>query len=159
MIIHSFILEVSYSQFAIFDPRVENPFNEWADDHVKQGFSWRKNSACFRTLIEDGEHILEVNYRTALPDLYPSSTRAILVPVPRLTDQKLEIASINDSKILTMPHETSGILVQLALPSSNERASVMVTLLSGFQVDFAILRTDSEIKKVTALLKHASPAV
>jgi hypothetical protein len=159
MAVYNFPLEISYSQFAVFNHRVENPFNKWTDDHVKQGFSWRKDSACFRTLMEAGEHIFEVNCLTVLPDLYPSSIRAILVPVPKLTDRKLEIASIGDSKILTIPHETDGLLVQLAPPSSNEPASVIVTLLSGFKVDFAILRADSEIKKTTSLVKRATPAV
>jgi hypothetical protein len=158
MSVQSFILEISYSQFAVFNPQVKNPFNEWTDDHVKQGFSWRDDSACFRTLTESGESSFQISYHAVLPDLYPSAIRAILVPVPKLHDKKLEIASLGDNKIITMPFMINGLLIQFSPPSSNEPASVMVGLLSGFPVDFAILRADSEIKKTTSLLKRARPA-
>ena len=46
-----FIIDVSYSQIAVFNSELENPFNDWTDQHVLQGFSWREESGSFKTLV------------------------------------------------------------------------------------------------------------
>ena len=152
---YSFNLEISYSQFAVFDPATKHPFNEWTETHVSQGFSWRNESACFRTLAAEGEHEFTTNFHTALPELYPNSVRAILVPMPRLRGEKLEVASMGDSKAFEVPPGVGGLLVQFCPASSNERPSVLLDLISIFSPSFAILRADDDIKNSASLLKNA----
>lgn len=36
----SFILDVSYSQIAVFDGSLKQPFSFWTEKHVNQGFAW-----------------------------------------------------------------------------------------------------------------------
>jgi hypothetical protein len=38
---------VSYNQISVFDPDLDEPFNDWSDAHVRQGFSWRPGSVSF----------------------------------------------------------------------------------------------------------------
>lgn len=46
----SFSLEIAYGQIGVFDASLAQPFNDWTDAHVRQGFSWRSGSVSFRTL-------------------------------------------------------------------------------------------------------------
>lgn len=34
-------LEVAHRQLAVFDARLSDPFNDWSDAHMAQGFAWR----------------------------------------------------------------------------------------------------------------------
>ena len=158
MLIHNFNLEISYSQFAVFEPSIKHPFNEWTEPHVEQGFSWREDSACFRSLIGDGKHSFTVSFNENLPDLYPKSVWAILVPMPLLYGRKFEVASIGDSVSLAIPFDVNGLMVQFVPPSSNERASAMIDLISIFSPRFAILKADGGLKRTTSLIKDARPA-
>lgn len=56
---HNVRLEVDYNQVAVFSSGLANPFNDWEERHVGQGFSWRPESVSFRTL-ENGPHLIEV---------------------------------------------------------------------------------------------------
>src|SRR4051812_42082110 len=92
-----FTLDVSYGQLCVFDGNLPNPFNDWSDEHVRQGFSWRKGSACFRTLNEGGPVLVEVGEADHI-ELKPFTTRAISVPFTVVPNSSVEVATVTESK-------------------------------------------------------------
>ncbi|MEA2554324.1 MAG: hypothetical protein QOJ65_2500, partial [Fimbriimonadaceae bacterium] len=98
-----FILYVSFAQVAVFLSSLEHPFNEWTDEHVAQGFSWRKGSVSFRTLEEAGDYAITVNILEELPEVSLGANRVIEVPFEVPEGASVEIASISDSNIVDVP--------------------------------------------------------
>lgn len=47
-------LDLCYRQFYIFRKGLKNPFNEWNEKHVEQGFSFRPESIGIMTISESG---------------------------------------------------------------------------------------------------------
>lgn len=99
----TFSLEVSYSQLAVFDARLANPFNDWCDAHVNQGFAWRPGSVSFATLEPSGPISLSLTRSTppSLPDREPE--RAIVVPFTVPAHGEVEIATISESMSVRLP--------------------------------------------------------
>lgn len=60
----SFTLDISYSQLAVFQKGMENPFNDWEDTHVNQGFAWRPGSVSFGSLLADEESFIQINTKS-----------------------------------------------------------------------------------------------
>src|SRR4051812_41838500 len=88
-----YILSVHASQLAVFDADIENPFNDWTDIHVAQGFSWREGAVSFRTLQEFGS--IDVTFQVAASfALRPNSIRAISVPFRCLGSRGVEVSTI-----------------------------------------------------------------
>ena len=50
-----FIVGISWSQIAAFLPDIEIPFNDWTQDHLEAGYSWRHESVSFIS-DDDGSH-------------------------------------------------------------------------------------------------------
>ncbi len=103
MAVSSFDLNVSYGQLAIFWSTLPQPFNDWTDQHVGQGFAWRPGSASFRTLIESGIHTVDVNLVDQALPVSSDAVRVIEVPFDVPADGAIEVASISDSVPLTLP--------------------------------------------------------
>lgn len=94
-----FDLYVSYSQLAVFRPSLDEPFNTWTDEQVRNGYSWRPESVSFKTPIETGTCTVEIvegyRYTAMVAD-------AIEVPVNVPNNGKIEVASISDSHIVNI---------------------------------------------------------
>lgn len=87
-------LYVTYQQVSVFDPNLSNPFNFWKDEHVAQGFSWRKGSVGFGTLDPEGAILIDLRSETRpVPD--EGAIRAIVVPYERPKLGNVEIATIH----------------------------------------------------------------
>ncbi len=95
----SFILSVTYGQISVFNPKLENPFNDWSQKNYDQGFSWRSKSVSFTTLIDSGKIDVEVDEAKDIKKI--SGMRAISVPFV-VEDNNIEIASISDSKVIAI---------------------------------------------------------
>jgi len=89
-------IDISYSQICIFHSNMENPFNDWTVQHIKQGFSWRAGSVSFKTLLDYGKVDVNISIVNRI-QIDPLSTRIISVPLTVNEDNTLEIASITDS--------------------------------------------------------------
>jgi len=74
-----FTLGIDYHQIAVFNPDLRDPFNDWTDVHVRQGFSWRHGSVSFGTLSQSGQFRVVVSVRKEV-DLPDGTVRAISVP-------------------------------------------------------------------------------
>ena len=140
MQVGQFSLDISYNQFAVFDPSEEQPFNNWTDVQVEQGFSWRSSSVCFHALFGDGSYLFTVNLCLVIPKIDPKSIRAILLPLPRLKGNRLEVSSIGESKTLELVDKPKGLLVQFFPSSSNEGFPVTLDLVVKLSRQFKILK-------------------
>lgn len=90
----SFSLSFSHSQIAVFDPDLADPFNDWTDAHVSQGFAWRPGSVSFSTLEDGGQISIEVVDSSWLVEASSPAARIILVPFLVPQHRAVEIGSI-----------------------------------------------------------------
>jgi hypothetical protein len=135
-------LYVTYQQVSVFDPSLAEPFNYWKDEHVAQGFSWRKESVGFGTLDPDGEIEMDVRSDTK-PVLDEGVIRAIVVPFECPESGNVEIATITESQTLAVPAETTGLLYQAGIAGDRSRYSI--TFLKGATPSPQILVADPEV--------------
>lgn len=84
---------VSHSQVVLCQPQLAEPFSDWAQVHVDQGFVWRHDAVSFGTLDDGGELAFEaIIADTWIP--HPASTRAIRVPFTIASSGQFEIATV-----------------------------------------------------------------
>ena len=88
-----FTLEISYSQIAVFNSHIDQPFNNWTETHFNQGFVWRPQSVSFRTAARNGFGTVSVDRVDAPPKLRDNALLAIRVPFS-VTGPELEVASV-----------------------------------------------------------------
>lgn len=137
-------LYVTYQQVSVFDPSLTAPFNSWKDEHVAQGFSWRKESVGFATLDPDGR--IEIDVRVAeKPILDEGVIRAIVVPFELPRSGKVEIGTITESRALAAPAGMTGLLYQAGIAGDRSRYSI--TFLKGPTPAPQILVADPEISQ------------
>jgi hypothetical protein len=96
-------LNITYGQIAVFASSLEQPFNDWTERHVSQGFAWRPGSVSFRTQLEAGSHIVKVHIVDHLSAIDVDSARTIEVPFEVPPDGNIEVASISESVPLVIP--------------------------------------------------------
>jgi hypothetical protein len=148
-------MTVSYSQIAVFDGRLDQPFNDWSDTHVRQGFSWRPNSVSFRTIIDGGKAEVSVEEKTKLV-VSSKCVRAITVPFVVVSDGQYEIATITESHPISLDPGN----YQLVFETGNREGVNWIRLSFVKDGDQApsILVTDAELKPQVPLLMTAKPA-
>jgi Competence protein J (ComJ) len=95
MVTTSFFLSVSYSQIAVFDSAVAQPFSMWTERHVNQGFAWRDGSVSFQTIAGGGRHLVEVAVVSRDMELSSDAARIIQVPFEIPASSSIEVASTN----------------------------------------------------------------
>lgn len=93
----TFILDISYSQVAVFSPDLENPFNDWTQDQIDAGYSWQSKSVSF-SADDDGPHEILLTVGAELPEKNTSSARSLEVIIDVSQCGQIEIASIADSR-------------------------------------------------------------
>jgi hypothetical protein len=134
-------IDISYRQLAVFDTRMQNPFNDWSADHVAQGFAWRPGSVSFGT-FEDGALEVEVNRKPFDPD--SKAERVIAVPFS-VPEAELEVASIASSFAIALPAGEYELVFE---HGRNEKG--MWAVLHFVPVDAPtsarIIRADDELK-------------
>lgn len=96
---HRFDLYVSYSQVAVFQPGLDEPFNMWTDEQVKKGYSWTLGSVSFKTPIEAGICSFDI-FESRQPGVLAAD--AIEVPIDVPDDGRLEVASISDARLINV---------------------------------------------------------
>jgi hypothetical protein len=92
-----FETNIAYNQFAVCQSGIEQPFNDWQEKEINQGFSWRAESVCFSTL-ENGRADFEVHVFESLQlsTFSDDALRIIQVPFSVLTNTGIEVAGILD---------------------------------------------------------------
>lgn len=153
----SFNLEISYSQIAIFLNGLKNPFNDWTDIHVEQGFSWRKESVCFGTLSGYGQ--CKVNVRIENEIIYSNKAiRVIIVPF-KVGKRGIEVASITESIEIDI-HEGNYELVFCALPKASKEGNDIyeIIFIKNENPKERIILADDDLMPPNKLLMKAKAA-
>lgn len=151
----TFAVDVSYSQIAVFDGGLQSPFNDWSDQHVLQGFSWRVGSSSFKTLIESGPMTVEVVMldRAALTD---RSTRAISVPFPCEENSSIEIATIAESHPIDLDPGQYQLVFETG--EITDVCWCRFAFIRDGDMEPQILIKDPELDPAYPLLMNADPA-
>jgi hypothetical protein len=152
----AFTLNVSYSQVAVFDSSLSQPFNFWTDKHVAQGFAWRPGSVSFCTLAEAGPHSVEVLVTSAEVEVSSDAIRVIQVPFEVPATGAIEVASIADSVPLSIPSQMYALRFECLRPNSESDIKFVFTAIPAPK--FQVLRSDLPLVATDDLLLIASPA-
>jgi Competence protein J (ComJ) len=147
----AFNLSVSYSQIAIFDGRMNNPFNDWTDTHVQQGFSWRPESVSFKTLAEYGTFKVEVVAIPAFKARF-DTIRAISVPFLVKEGSLIEVASIGSSKVIKILSGTYELFFETGLDSEINWCRISFCRKATLPTDAKIIIQDEELSPNYPLL-------
>jgi hypothetical protein len=91
---------VDYRQICVFDPDLDGPYNDWTDEHVRQGFSWRDGAVSF-AVDYSGQATIEVFSSSPPVDLAPRGW----IVVPFTAAKTVEIGSIASTQVVPL---TSG---------------------------------------------------
>lgn len=149
-------LEVSYAQLAVFDARLERPFNDWSDAHVRQGFAWRPGSVSFATLETSGPIEATVARSTETsPSAEPE--RAIVVPFTVPAHGEIEIATISASMPLPLAPGEYALTFRHGHAADGTWAVLTFELVT-VPVRAEILVADAALRPGSELVMTATPA-
>jgi hypothetical protein len=153
--VSSFDLFVSYAQIAVFDGNLENPFNDWTEQHVHQGFAWREGSVSFKTLIEAGQ--TKVDF-AQVQVFFPSSSalRSISVPFVCQEGARIEIATVTESRPIQLEAGEYQIIYETWV--SEEICWCRFSVVRNGNLEPQILICDTDLLPSFPLLMHADPA-
>lgn len=151
--------DVSYSQLAVFHSSLAQPFNDWADRHVSQGFAWRPGSVSFRSIAEAGTHSVEVNVAEHAGAVHPKAVRAVEVPFEVPADGAVEVGSMAETVPLALPAGTYLLRCEFLLPGRGSDHPVRLVFARKDAPRFAIVRADAELSPDGELLTTAQPAL
>lgn len=154
----TFTLEVSYAQLAVFDARLANPFNDWSDAHVDQGFSWRPGSVSFATLDPSGPIAVTVTRSAVASATDEAPERAIRVPFSVPEHRKIEIATISGSVIVQLAEGKYALVFRHGRSSDGAMWATLAFELAARPVKAEILRSDAALTPPLDLLMAAHPA-
>lgn len=152
-------VEVSFGQLAVFTSSLKQPFNDWTDQHVSQGFAWRLGSVSFRTMVEAGRHCIEIDVANHVSDVHPDAVRVVEVPFEVPADGAVEVGSISETVPLTLPAGAFLLRCEFLRPSVDASERVRLTFGKEDEPRFAIVRADSELSISGNLLTTAQPAL
>lgn len=158
MLLASFQIEVSHGQFSVFCSSIPNPFNDWTDEHVSQGFSWRPGSVSFRTVCESGLHCVHVEAGNERTELCPSAVRVIEVPFDVPDDGAVEVGGIPGTVSLSLPAGRYELRCEFDREQHDNTSAVLLRFLRNDAPGFRVLRADDALSPPQELVKNASPA-
>lgn len=155
-----FPLAISNAQIAVFDPDLENPFNDWNDRHYAQGFSWREGSVSFA--IPDGDiAFVEMLAEKDLSHFSGKPSRVILVPFD-LPKDHVVIGSIMDEQTMVLGAGKYQLTFELLNGGIEDGETyekfVRLTFAKSDVTLFEIKLADAEMNVDLPLDKNAVPA-
>jgi hypothetical protein len=150
-------VDVSYSQIAAFHADLAEPFSDWSEEHVAQGFAWRPGSVSFATLDDGG--VLRVS-TTSKPfdDSRSTATRVIQVPFDVPERGSVELASIGASATTLELRPGS---YELTFEHGIDEKGMWATfhfVSASKPVLAKVLRADGGLSPPDALVMSAEPA-
>lgn len=152
-------VNVSFSQLAVFHSALQQPFNDWTEKHVAQGFAWRPGSVSFRTLVEAGPHSVEIDVAQDVGALSLGVVRAIEVPFEVPVDGAIEIGSISASVPLFVPPGSFLLRCEFSGPAGDAVGRVRLVFANTNAAHFAVVRADALLSAKGGLLTTAEPAL
>jgi hypothetical protein len=152
-------VEVSYGQLAVFASSLKQPFNDWTDRHVAQGFAWRPGSVSFRSMVEAGQHSVEIDVANQVGAVHHDAVRAVEVPFEVPADGAVEVGSIADTVPLSLPAGSFLLRCEFLRPAGTAGERVRLTFAKKDAPRFAVVRADPELSIDGELLTTAQPAL
>jgi hypothetical protein len=152
-------VEISYGQLTVFASSLQHPFNDWTDQHVAQGFAWRPGSVSFRSMVEAGQHSVEIDVVNRVGAIHPDAVRALEVPFEVPTDGAVEVGSIAETVSLSLPAGSFLLRCEFLRPADTAGERVRLTFAKKDVLRFAIVHADSELSIDGELLTMAQPAL
>lgn len=151
----SFETEILYSQIALFQYGLDNPFNDWSETHVNQGFSWRDGSVSFGTLSSDGDCKITVKLTKKI-ETDDDIIRAIVVPF-KVEKGGIEIGSVMETVSIDIPEGTYEVLFTAKNVNSTEHYTF--SFIENENPNAKVLKADDELNLPDSLLMEANPAI
>jgi hypothetical protein len=151
-------IDVSYRQLAVFQAALPNPFNNWTDPHVAQGFAWRHGSVSFATLEEAGA--IDTEVARAAPARTTFAARIIAVPFEVDASGAVEVASIGDGVALKLPPGSYRLTFEHGASDTGRMWCRLwfEPVSSGEPVEAAVVKADPTLTPGARLLMEAEPA-
>ena len=155
----SFQLTLVWSQISLFEAGLVDPYNDWTERHLTQGFTWRPGSVSFKVPALHGKvHVtVELIDHVEVDD---NSRWAMLVPFSTFAGN-VEISTIEESQPLDLPSGRFAVLYQAGLNDDGEAWTRFgfQQLTGDYPVVPTILRGDDEVHAdAHRLLMEAEPA-
>lgn len=151
-----FSLELTWSQVSLFDANLADPFNDWNEHHLAQGFTWRPGSVSFKLPVRSGEIDVSVGLIDSLV-VDPAARWAIVVPFTTWGGV-IEVSSVAQSEVIDIGSGRYALLYQTGVHDGRAWAHFGLLESSVMPVEPVILRGDHEINAATPLLMQAEPA-
>ena len=152
---------VSYNTLCVFHAEIENPYNDWREIHVEQGFAWRPESVGFCGLENASDCDMTVQTDSQI-NLRSDAVRAIQVPFSVAAGQKIIVGSILDETTIDVAPGGYCLVCELGLlPLKVENRDgdllewqdiwCVFTFVPCENADAKILKQDSELRPPTPL--------
>jgi hypothetical protein len=149
---------ISYAQLAVFDHSLERPFNLWTDRHVAQGFSWRPGSVSFRTIEENGLHLVVCKLGALEDDIPILAIRVIDVPFEVKSGKRVEIGSISESKLVDVPQGIYQLRFECYGRRGDDFPRIKLIFFKTNDPTFRVVKADPELASAPEFLLTANPA-
>ncbi|WP_257958653.1 competence protein ComJ [Bacillus sp. V3-13] len=153
---------MSYSQITVFNEGLENPFSDWTDAHLDQGFVWRQGSVSFGALSDfHCEVEVALGGKAAASD---QAVRSIAVPFT-VGNNGVTIASILSNELnFAIPAGTYELLFEaIPLEEPTENGLFKVRYIFKFVASdnpkARILKHDEELSPPDQLVMTGEAAI
>jgi hypothetical protein len=153
----TFKTDIYYSQLSVFQNGLENPFNDWNDTHINQGFSWRDGSVSFGTLSDDEECEITVRVTESLAIDTDDVIRAILVPF-YIGNNGIEVGSVMETIVIDIEEGNYGLLFTVKR-TVNGLTNYSFDFIKSDNFKANIILADDELNPPAVLLMEAEPAI
>jgi Competence protein J (ComJ) len=153
-----FTVEVSYTQIAVFDQQLPNPFNDWTDAHVAQGFAWRPGSVSFGTLESAGPLSVQVLRGTHFDETVSDAERVIAVPYSVPAHGWIEVGSIGGGVGLDIPPGEYQLIFEHGRDQTGDMWATLYFMPVHQLVKPRIIRADRELTPPAVYSMSAEPA-
>ncbi len=153
-----FAVEISYTQVAVFDQQLPNPFNDWTDAHVAQGFAWRPGSVSFGTLETAGHLSVQVFKGKEVDEGSSAAERIIAVPFSVPAHGSVEIGSIGGGAVVEIPPGEYELVFEHGHDQDEHMWANLYFMAVCDPVKPRIIRADSEMVPPKDFVMHAEPA-
>jgi hypothetical protein len=159
MNLRSLSVFVTYSQVAVFQASLENPFNFWTSSHVDQGFAWRAGSASFQTIEEGGTHAIDVVVDADAAEISSEATRVIEVPFEVPDDGAVLIGSISEEVSISIRPGSYALRFEYIPSKDGSDPTIRLVFIPSGEAKFQIVRVDSKLRPPDQLVVTADPAI
>ena len=150
---------IFYHQLVVFDESTAPVANDWREQHVAQGFTWRPGTVSFATLGDLGDLRVEVHIVDDI-DVLPDAVRAIVVPFAVSPPGRVGLSDTVNEATTRVPPGEYTLLWQIGYLNEEEGKEAewcRLTFVTSPDTQPEILRADELLSPEYPLLMEADP--